>query len=431
MDDDHERAIFSRLLQGVAALALPTPSHANPMATGGWFFENSNGVNEERAGYVRLDVLFGFCSFGPEGFSREEIEAHVVALKGHRSSKPTYDVRLPFAEGSSMIRLLTHFIGDGAAYPVVGSSKTSSYTNKNASLRQGFIACLTDVFGDVSRCVSEKTSDENRAHVKVPKWIPYMLAHFYPDAQFGQLKSRLPSVIFSLPRELQIEAVRTLADDDGSVQELCIRFVSGSRTLLKDARRLVLQLVKGDKELSEAQKDDLANSVSTVRQQRNWYRLDVGFPAFEWYHRTIGFSHPEKARELEFRIRAAERTKNLDALARDFLIFSALLNCQRTAQEIALTHLIREEYVHESLRYHLGLNRVSKVGKSFRRKKASAKWALTEEGRNWFQTLSLVNRDRRKDSMRKTLPERDCLRYRLLRLGLSPDRDQVFVRASS
>jgi hypothetical protein len=155
--------------------------------------------------------------------------------------------------------------------------------------------------------------------------------------------------------------------------------------------------------------------VSPVRQQRNWYRLDLGFHAFGWCKQTIGFSHPEKARELEFRLKAAELTRHLDALARDFLIFSDLSNGPRTAQEIAFAHFIREEHIHESLSYHFAHGRVIKCGKSLRRKKAAAKCSLIRDGWNWAQTLSLANGDRRKDFMRKTLPERDYMRYRWLR----------------
>ncbi len=379
-------------------------------------------MDKKRTGYIRLDVLFRLGEMAEEGFSPEEIETHVTALKGYGCSLPAYGMRLPFVESSSMIRLLMHFIGDGFIYPIVGSTKVSTYTNQSARLRKGFISCLREIFGDVSSCIRENVSDQNRPHVRVPKWIPYLLVHFYPDALFGQLRSKLPRIIFSLPRELKIEAVRTLADDDGSVQELCTRFVSGSHALLEDTRRLILQLAQEDNELSGPQKDVLANSVSPIRKQRNWYRLDLGFHAFGWYGRTIGFSHPDKARELEFRIKAAELTRHLDALARDFLIFSDLSNGQRTAQEIAFAHFIREEYIHESLSYHLAHGRVIKCGKSLRRKKAAAQWSLTQDGRNWFQTLSLVNRNRRKDFMRKTLPERDYMRYRWLRHELSRNR---------
>ncbi len=388
--------------------------------------ENTGRWGKRRTGYLRLDVLFRLGEMAEEGFSPEEIETHVTALKGYGCSLPAYDIRLPFMESSSMIRLLMHFIGDGSIYPIVGSTKVSTYTNQNACLRKGFISCLKEIFGDVSSCIREMLSDQNRPHVRVPKWIPYVLADFYPDALFGQLRSKMPSIIFSLPYELKIEAIRTLADDDGSVQELCIRFVSGSRALLEDTRRLILQLAQEDKQLSVSQKDVLAGSVSPVRKQRNWYRLDLGFRTFEWYRRTIGFSHPDKARELEFRMKAAEVTRHLDALERDFLIFSDLLNGQKTAQEIAIARFIREEYVHESLRYHLAHGRVTKCGKSLRRKKAAAKWTLTEYGRNWFGTLSRVEGSRRKDFMRKTLPERDYMRYRWLRLGLTAKQPASF-----
>lgn len=419
LDDEYRRAISTRLLQRFGSVALSELFDADPKTMRGWVIGNTGRMRKERTGYVRLDALLRLANMAEDGFSAEEIERHVVALKGYRCSLPASGVRLPFIEGSSMIRILMHFIGDGAAYPIVGSNKASSYTNKNASLRQGFISCLKDIFGDVSGCVSEKTFDENRAHVSVPKWIPYLFAHFYPDASFGQLKSKLPNVIFSLPRELRIEAIRTLADDDGSVQELCIRFVSGSPALLEDMRRLLLQLVREDAALSGSQKGALANSISPVRNQRNWYRLDLGSHALGWYSRTVGFSHPDKARELEFRIKAAELTKHSDALARDFLIFSDLLSRPMTAQEIAFANLIREEYVHESLGFHLAHGRVIRSGKSLRRKKAAAQWSLTQDGRNWFPILSLVNRNRSKDFMRNTLPKRDYMRYRWLRHDLS------------
>jgi hypothetical protein len=314
-----------------------------------------------------------------------------------------------------MIRVLMHFIGDGAIYPLVGSTKVSAYSNQNAHLRKQFISYLSALFGDVSLCAREDLSSQERACVKVSKWIAYLLVHFYPDARFGQSRSRLPAILFSLPRALKIEAIRTLADDDGSVQELCIRFVSGSCILLEDIRRLILQLIQEDDRSSELQKWTLERSLSFVKKQRNWYRLDLGFHMFEWYQRNIGFSHPEKADEIEFRLKAANRTRELDALTRDHLILYELARSRRTALEIAWTHCIREEYVHESLRYLSTLGRVSRFGKLLSRKKAAAQWALTEEGKTWIQTLEVVNGARSRDFMRRMLPKRDYMRYRWLK----------------
>lgn len=166
----------------------------------------------------------------------------MIAIKGYGCSLPAYGTPLPIREGVFTIRLLMHFIGDGFIYPVVGSTKVSAYNNQNAHLRKQFISCLTAVFGDVSLCAREDLSSRTRARVWVPKWVAYALAHWYPDARFGQSRTRLPKIMFSLPRELRIEAVHTLADDDGCVQQLCIRFVSGSYSLLEDTRRLILQI---------------------------------------------------------------------------------------------------------------------------------------------------------------------------------------------
>lgn len=380
-----------------------------------WASDGDEHSPGERTGYIRLDILFNLAAMTNECFPPQEIETHVTALKGYGCSLPALGMRLPFVENAAMIRLLMHFIGDGFICPIIGSTKVSVYTNQSPQLRKEFISCLKEIFGDVSLCVSEHVDDKNRPHICVPKWIPYLLTYFYPDAVFGQLRSKLPSIIFSLPDDLKAEAIRTLADDDGAVQELCIRFVSGSSALLEDTRRLVMQLVEDDSELDVPRKQALKRSVSKVRKQRNWFRLDLGFGMFEWYQHRIGFSHPEKIRELDFRIRAARLSTEIDALARDYMVYSDLINHESTCQEIAFAHDIREEYVHASLRYHSNRGRVIKCGQSLKRKKAAARWALTALGRKWVFTLSSVNRCRNKGFMREALDHRDYVRYRYLK----------------
>ncbi len=421
LDFDYRRALIVPLIERFGVVRVSKWIDVHPKTLRGWAVEDAKRLGQPRTGYIRLDVLFRLGKMAKdEKFSPQKIEMHVVALKGYGCSLPAYGMCLPLLENAPIIHLLMHFMGDGSIYPIVGSTKVSAYSNQNAQLREGFIASLREVFGDVSSCIREDLSQRNRLHVRVPKWIPYILAHLYPDALFGQLQSKLPEIIFSLPRHLKIEAIRALADDDGSVQELCIRFVSGSSALLQDTRRLILQVIRDDSGLVGPEKEALENAVSTVKRQRNWYRLDLGFRMFRWYRDRINFSHPEKAQELEFRIKAAQRTKRLDALACDSLIFSELMNGQRTAQEIALAHYIREEYVHRSLRYHSTSGRVVKCGKSLRRKKAASQWTLTEDGRRWLQTLRLVNTDRRKHFMREVFAKGDYMRYRWLKPMDSP-----------
>jgi hypothetical protein len=139
---------------------------------------------------------------------------------------------------------------------------------------------------------------------------------------------------------------------------------------------------------------------------------------FEWYQHRIGFSHPEKVRELNFRIRAARLSAGVDALARDFKIYSDLMDRESTSQEIAFAHDIREEYVHASLRYHSNRGRVIKCGKSLKRKKAAAQWALTGLGKECFLTFSSVNTHRNKRFMREALDHRDYNRYGYLKSPL-------------
>jgi len=417
LDSDYRKALLWSLLKRFGEARLANLIHVGTLTLRSWALGGASDHSVGTRGrYIRVDTLLELSKMARDRrFSPQAIEKHVIAIKGYGCSLPACGTRLPIREGPSMIRVLMHFVGDGAIYPLVGSTKVSGYSNQNTHLRKQFVSYLSALFGDVSLCAREDLSSQERAHVKVSKWIAYLLVHFYPDARFGQSRSRLPVILFSLPRELKIEAIRTLADDDGSVQELCVRFVSGSRILLEDTRRLILQLIHEDDELSELQKRTLERSLSPVRKQRSWYRLDLGFHMFEWYRRNIGFSHPEKAQEIEFRLKAASRTRELDALTRDYLVFCELARGRKTALEIARAHYIREEYVHESLHYHSSLGRARRFGKLLSRKKAAAQWVLTEEGRIWIQTLDLVNGARTKSLMRKVLPKRDYMRYRWLK----------------
>jgi hypothetical protein len=121
---------------------------------------------------------------------------------------------------------------------------------------------------------------------------------------------------------LRIEALRAFADDEGSVQETCIRFVSGSRRLLEDFRKLIIDLVKEDRALSLVEKNDLLHAISDVKGQERWFRLSLGVPFFKWFYENVGFTHPEKEKELEFEIRTRKERKKLSKAEKERLILS-------------------------------------------------------------------------------------------------------------
>lgn len=211
LDTDYRRALVKPRVDRFGEAKLAKLIDVRPDTLRSWTVRDATEYSAKtRRRYIRLDALFRLGKIsGCERFSRENIERHVIAIKGYGCSLPAYGTRFPIHEGPSLIRLLMHFIGDGFICPVVGSNKVSAYSNNSSQLRKQFITCLNALFGDISWCVREDLSSQTRPHVKVARWIALVLAHFYPDVQFGQLSSRLPQVLFSLPRELKTEAIRT------------------------------------------------------------------------------------------------------------------------------------------------------------------------------------------------------------------------------
>ncbi len=200
LDTDYRRALVKPRVDRFGEAKLAKLIDVRPDTLRSWTVRDATEYSAKtRRRYIRLDALFRLGKIsGCERFSRENIERHVIAIKGYGCSLPAYGTRFPIHEGPSLIRLLMHFIGDGFICPVVGSNKVSAYSNNSSQLRKQFITCLNALFGDVSWCVREDLSSQTRPHVKVARWIALVLAHFYPDVQFGQLSSRLPQV-FVLP----------------------------------------------------------------------------------------------------------------------------------------------------------------------------------------------------------------------------------------
>jgi hypothetical protein len=361
----------------------------SPFAVKDWILRevvDSGGVVKFR--FIPVSALIKFSGvLGSVEFGLEEVERHVIALKSFAGSGVVRNGHFPIMEDAAVIRVLVHMLGDGSIYPVVGASRASNYNNQCDVLRKQFISCLNRVFGEFSNCIRDDVSSLRRKNVEFPKWVGYVFAHLYPDARFGQMAARLPSAIFSLSRELQVEAVRTFADDDGSPQELCVRFVCGSKGLLEDFRKLILQLMEGDETLTLDEKRELVKAVTEVKQQKNWYRLSLAVPCFRWFYETIGFTHPDKQRELKFRIDAIKHSSQLDTLTHDILIFSELLNGPKTVTEVAMNKVIREDYVHAAFRFHRRFGRIAVAGRKLYRKKHASIWTITENGRQWFRDL--------------------------------------------
>ncbi|MFQ5818605.1 MAG: hypothetical protein ACE5I5_01265 [Candidatus Heimdallarchaeota archaeon] len=319
------------------------------------------------------------------GFSEyilSNLETKIMGLKVYGSwSKILWNPVLPINEDKALIRVVMHFIGDGYLDVSLGSPKSPSYSNSSSFLRFQFIDCLRKVFGDVTDCVRENISKKDK-QIVLSKLLGYLIQSFYPDAKFSQQEGNIPKRFFGLPFDLRVEAIRTFGDDDGSVGPFGIRFTTGCQQVLLQLKDLIVGLVKDDWSLTEEEKLTVLASIGTVKQQRNWYYLNLGVVGMRWYHNRIGFSHPERKAELEFQLTSREQATKYDTFDVDIAVLTGFRN-QMTIREVAEHRMIKEETILKSMRYYRKRRWVEKLGK----RKHATIWRITPEGESWLHEI--------------------------------------------
>ena len=325
-----------------------------------------------------LEVL---KELGNNEYTPLQLEKKILAFTVTNSSKVIWNPILPIRESKSLIRIITHFIGDGYLNAYVSGPIVSAYNNFNEFLRAQFVKCLKEVFGDIDECVHEYLGKKDQKIV-ITKTIAYLIQSLYPDAKFSQQDGNIPKRFFDLPFHLRVEAIRTFGDDDGSVGPFGIRFTSGCEQVLLQLRELIVGVAKDDWNLSEEEKSTVLASVGTVKQQKNWYYLNLGVAGMRWYRDRIGFSHPERKAELEFQLTSREQATKYDTFDVDISVLTGLRN-QMTIREVAEHRMIKEETILKSMRYYRKRRWVEKLGK----RKHATIWRITPEGESWLHEI--------------------------------------------
>ncbi len=321
---------------------------------------------------------------GVSWVSPNEIEKHIVALKGYGRSGVLHSPNLPILENKHLVRLVVHLIGDGYLPKEYKTPRAPNYTNGNSFLREQFLDTLSSVFGDVSNCsrLYIDSSEKARSYVAFTQWIGYTLRHWYPDARFDHVEGSLPERFLQLPLELKAEMVRTFGDDDGHVGAHSIRFTSGGSTILEQVRSLVLELMGAT--LSAEEFGELVGSVGEVRAFRSWFILDVFRPLFGWYSEHVGFSHPERAERLGFQLACdvAHQERGLDGFDFDFLVLVGLGE-PGSVGDLARRYTLREDFLYpvvQRLRKKEWLRRVEK-------RKFTTYYQTTMAGRQFLERV--------------------------------------------
>ena len=313
-----------------------------------------------------------------------ELEQNIRGIKGYGRSGILRNPRLPIKEDTPLIRLVVHLIGDGTLTEEYGTSKSPHYTNSSKFLRNQFLQILSSVFGDVSDCsrIYFDQSGKSRSYVAFAKWIGYLIRYLYPDAKFDEKSGSLPSAFFQLPLDLKAEMVRTFGDDDGHVGAHSIRFTSGGATILKQIRKLIVELMEAT--LPPEELALLMKSVGEVKVFRSWFMLDVFRPVFGWYAEYIGFTHPERVEKLTFQIECDRlwTERGLDGFDLDFLTLIGLRDVGSVG-EVARRFMVREDFLFKVFQRVRKLGWIEKVVK----RKFTTVYQTTPEGEGFLERV--------------------------------------------
>ncbi len=197
-----------------------------------------------------------------------------------------FNPKFPIVESPEIYRCIAHVIADGSASP----GKTPYYCNTNRVLLEQFKNDL-NIFGEMK--ISE-TKSPTVCVVSFPKVLTDILAYTF-DVKFS-FPNRLPSLIFTASDDCKSSFTRALYDDEGTMSsELAISIHNVN---------LMLQL----KQLIESM-GIITNKFRVKKRGDKFSYISFAIPPnqFDLFRSLIGFSHPDKASNLDIAIQVRKR----------------------------------------------------------------------------------------------------------------------------
>lgn len=277
-----------------------------------------------------------------------EIERHVRIIRSHSSTLYIENPRFPVKEDPRIIRVLVHLMGDGSGgrkgnkKENIINRQTPSYWNTNKKLLKQFWEDLK-FMGEIKGTKIPKTM-ENRERITFPLFISEFLKKTY-NVKFGTFEARLPKILWKLPSKFATVSIQAFADDEATVGISNITFSSANKGLLHDIRNLILHAISQ----SNAPKGT-KNTVTEIRECRGYYYLRLNRNAAEWFHKNIGFTHPEKKKWLEFDIsRPLDMTRWRKKGVTKSLILRLLRKKAMTPKELSYSLKIGQNAVNRHL----------------------------------------------------------------------------------
>lgn len=218
-------------------------------------------------------------------------EQTISKIRG-KSGLGIQNPKLPIKESIELYRITAHIIADGSA----SKGKTPYYANTCKELREQFKKDL-QVFGSMKIYERKPNTVEI---VCFPKVVTDILAHLF-DVRFTY-PNKVPKLIFDAKPEFKKAFLQALFDDEGSIStQLAIGI--HDINIMEEIKSLINSLnIKTSKVL-----------VHKYGYKRDKVYLCIPRSEYILFQKEIGFSHPDKAKRLEFAIRThnrQQRTRN-------------------------------------------------------------------------------------------------------------------------
>ena len=219
------------------------------------------------------------------------LEQNVLEIRA-RVGLSIYKPKLPIRESREIYRIVAHIMADGSA----SKGKTPYYANTCKELREQFKKALA-IFGEMK--IYERKPQVVEL-VYFPKVVTDILSHLF-DVQFTY-PNRLPKLIFTASKEFKKIFLQALFDDEGTISAQLVLTIHNI-DIMEKIKFLINSL-----------------GVNTGKVMVHYYPYKMNKVYFQipkkdykLFQQEIGFSHPEKAKKLEFAI----KTQNREQRTRD------------------------------------------------------------------------------------------------------------------
>lgn len=302
--------------------------------------------------------------------SIEKIQNAVIKYRA-RGGSSVREPNLPLVEDKCLIRIFFHLAGDGFAGHFRGSQ--ANYFNKDKKVMKEFINDLS-VFGK-----PKLSFKENGCRLGFPKVIGHILQHIY-QTNFKSREIRFPSDFIKMERNIILNGIKALMDDEGSVEfnRICISLEN--KSFLSDITKLLQT------------KTPLRDYIR-IKKSKGIPTLKITSGGMEWYKQHIGFTHSQKREDLDFYLKI-KRNRRRTIGSTKIKILQSLIEREKTTREISRDIKISPSSVFSHIKNREPSNRYGLEAAGLIERKNHGNtfiWKLTRKGRGILKSSQIRN----------------------------------------